>query len=462
MIDRDQQEFRIRKRAGAILHQAVWKHHTGGGPGLESGEIMTTIIQKFGGTSLGSREAVVRCAKRIALRHEHGDRVVVVVSAMGAHTDELLELGNSLHPDGRAREFDLLMAAGEQISASLMALALDSLGVEAAALTGAQAGFTTDGAHGRARITSISTQRILEELDAGRVPVVMGFQGMTPDGELTTFGRGGSDTTAVALAAALDVTADGGFCEINTDVAGIHNADPRLVADARRLDTIAYEEMLELALHGARVMEPRALVFGDKYGVPILVRHSTRPGNGTLITSMENDVERPSVVGCALKEDIGRIALSMPAGETRAQARIFEATAQAGIVVDDIIQTEHEKTVNIAFTVEHGDLATVRTAIVEALGARDESYGEPEVEIGLAKISAVGTGMKTHTGIASRMFRALADRSIPIRNITTSEIKISCLVPQEHGLSALEAIHECFDLGRPATESVNETQNETG
>ncbi len=203
-------------------------------------------------------------------------------------------------------------------------------------------------------------------------------------------------------------------------------------------------------------MDPRALVFGDKYRVPIRVRHSRRPGDGTLITALtkEKSMERPSVVGCALKENIGRIALRIPAGGDEVQARLFEATAQAGIIVDDIIQTEFQKRVHIAFTVDHEDLPTVRTAIVGALGDLAE---EPEVEIGLSKISAVGTGMKTHSGIASQMFRAFADNGIPIRNITTSEIKISCLVPQELGMLALEAIHDCFELGRPATESISET-----
>jgi len=419
--------------------------------------LMPTIVLKFGGTSLGDTKAVARCARRIATRHEEGDRVVVVVSAMGQQTDKLLALGSELHPEGKARELDLLMAAGEQIAAALTAMALEALGVEATALTGAQAGLSTDNIHGRARIVGISTARILEELNAGRVPVVMGFQGITSEGELTTFGRGGSDTTAVALAAALNVVADGGCCEINTDVAGIHTADPRLVANARLLDRISYDEMLELALHGARIMDPRALVFGDKYRVPIRVRHSRRPGEGTLITTMEKNMERPSVVGCALKENIGRIALRIPAGDDEVQARLFEATAQAGIIVDDIIQTEFQKRVHIAFTVDHEDLPTVRTAIVGALGDLAEDTEEPEVEIGLSKISAVGTGMKTHSGIASRMFRAFADNGIPIRNITTSEIKISCLVPQELGMLALEAIHDCFELGRPATESISET-----
>lgn len=419
---------------------------------------MATVVQKFGGTSLGTTEEVARCARRIARRHEEGDRVVVVVSAMGGQTDELLALGRSLHPGGRLRELDLLMAAGEQISASLMALALDALGVEATALTGAQAGLSTDEVHGRARIVGISTARIQDELAAGRVPVVMGFQGSSGSGELTTFGRGGSDTTAVALAAALNVVADGGVCEINTDVDGIHTADPRLIADARLIDRIGYEEMLELALHGAKVMDPRALVFGDKYRVPIRVRHSRRTGTGTLITSpnREPGMERPSVVGCALKENIGSIALSLPGDDGDILARIFEATARAGIVVDDIIQTEFGKRVHLTFTVDHEDLATVRSAIQAELGEAPDNEQEPRIEIGLAKISAVGTGMKTHSGIASEFFRALADAGIPVRNITTSEIKISCLVPQEQGVSALEAVHERFELGRPTADSMTE------
>ena len=412
----------------------------------------TTYVQKFGGSSLARREDVIRCAERVAGRRAGGNRVVVVVSAMGATTDDLISLGKSVHAAGRARERDMLMAAGEQISASVMALALQALGFESVALTGTQAGFTTDDDFGCARILSIRTARLLEELEAGRIPVVMGFQGATTEGELTTFGRGGSDTTAVALAAALDIASSGGICEIFTDVDGVHTADPRLVPGPPLLEEISYEEMLEMALHGARVMEPRALVFGDKYGVPIRVRHSRRSGEGTLITSMESTMERPSVVGCALKEDLGRISVTVPTGDARAQARLFEATAEAGIIVDDIIQTEYGDTAVVAFTVEHGDLTAVRTAVVTALEGMGFSDQEPQIEIGLAKVSAIGTGMKTHTGIASRMFRALADNGIPIRNITTSEIKISCLVTQEHGQTALESIHAAFDLGRPADE----------
>ena len=416
-----------------------------------------TIVQKFGGTSLARREDVLRCAERVAGQRASGDQVVVVVSAMGGTTDELIGLANSVHAGGRARERDLLMAAGEQISASIMALALQALGLEAVALTGPQAGFTTDEAFGRARITSIRTARIVQELEQGRIPIVMGFQGATPEGELTTFGRGGSDTTAVALAAALNVVSSGGYCEIFTDVDGIHTADPRLVPGPPLLEQISYEEMLELALQGARVMEPRALVFGDKYGVPIRVRHARRPGQGTLITTMEQTMERPSVVGCALKENLGRISVSIPAKDANAQAHLFEATANANIIVDDIIQTERGDHVDVAFTVEHNDLATVRTAVGEALvelGIRDQ---EPQVEIGLAKLSAIGTGMKTHTGIASKMFRALADRAIPIRNITTSEIKISCLITQEDAQNALESIHAVFQLGTPVDERLGQT-----
>lgn len=417
---------------------------------------MAIIVQKYGGTSLGDLDEVMACARRVAATRARGDQVVVVVSAMGGMTDDLLKQAATLSGLIPARERDLLMASGEQVAASLMALALAGLGFEAHALTGAQAGFLTDATHGRARITSIRTARLRHELESDAIPVVMGFQGISKDGELTTFGRGGSDTTAVALAAALDVVSTGGFCEINTDVEGIHTADPRLVPGAPLLDRISYEEMLELAMHGARVMEPRALVFGEKYNVPIRVRHSHTRGVGTLITMQEENMETPSVVGCALKQDLGRIGITIPPSVPAPQALLFEATAAANIIVDDIIQTETGGDVCLAFTVEHADLAAVRTAIVGALESHGIENCEPDLEIGLAKVSAVGTGMKTHTGIASRMFRALADRSIPIRNITTSEIKISCLVPQERGRDALEAVHEAFGLGQPATENAIE------
>jgi aspartate kinase len=405
---------------------------------------MATIVQKFGGTSVADPERIRRCAARIAATREAGHRVVAVVSAMGHATDELIALAATVSADPNAREMDMLMATGEQVSAAMMALALQSMGVPALSLTGEQAGIATDGAHRKARVTSIDRRRLDDLLASRTVPVVCGFQGRAPDGSVATLGRGGSDTTAVAIAAALDVGADGGCCEIFTDVDGVYTADPRVVPQARLLEAISYEEMLELASMGAAVMHPRAVLFGEKFGVPIHVRHSQRPDAGTRIVPEEEAMEDIVVVGCALKPDLGRVSLKGLPRLDGIQARIFERIAAANVSVDDIVQTEFGDATTIAFTVEHGDMAEVKAIcreLVDHLGR-----GEIDVEVGLSKVSAVGTGMKSHAGVASRMFRALADAGIPIHNITTSEIKISCIIDRPNGERGLQAVHEAFGL----------------
>lgn len=415
---------------------------------------MATIVQKFGGTSVGDPERIRRCAQRVAAAREAGHQVVVVVSAMGDTTDDLIALAERVHAEPDRREMDALMATGEQVSAALMAMALHAMGVPARSLTGWQCGMRTTAAHRKARILSIDAARLQRELASGRVPVVCGFQGIAEvdgGGDVTTLGRGGSDTTAVALAAALDVRADGGCCEIYTDVDGVYTADPRRVPNAAKLSVISYEEMLELAALGAGVMHARAVMFGEKYGVPIHVRHSQRPDEGTLITDEDTVRERHgmediAVIGCALKPDLGRVSLRRIPNEPGVQGRIFERIADAHIMVDDIVQTEFGDMASISFTVDHGDLADVKIAashVLDELGT-----GELAIEIGLAKVSAVGTGMKSHTGVASRMFRALGSAKVPIHNITTSEIKISCIVPKEHGQRALQVVHDAFNLER--------------
>jgi len=407
---------------------------------------MATFVQKFGGTSVGDPMRIDRCARRVAATRAEGHRVIVVVSAMGDTTDELIALADGVHATAHAREMDQLMATGEQVSASLMAMALDRLGVPAVSLTGGQAGITVSEAYRKARVLSIDSARLERECAAGRVPVVCGFQGRTPAGDVATLGRGGSDTTAVALAAALEVARDGGACEIFTDVDGVYTADPRLVANAARLATIGYEEMLELAALGAGVMHARAVMFGQKYGVPIHVRHSQRPEAGTLIVREYSGMEDNVVVGCALKPDLGRVSLRRIPNNIGVQATIFEAIAGANVMVDDIVQTEFGDMASISFTVDHADLAEVKVAASQVLDRL--GMGELAFEIGLAKVSAVGTGMRSHTGVASRMFGALRDARIPIHNITTSEIKISCIVPREAGPRALQAIHDAFGLER--------------
>jgi len=409
---------------------------------------MAVFVQKFGGTSVGDPLRIARCAARVKQRVDEGHQVVVVVSAMGHATDELIELAGRVSAKPSRRELDMLMATGEQVSVALVAMALEKIGVAATSLTGGQAGIVTDGNHGRALINEVSRARLDEELGFGRVPVVCGFQGVSRSGEITTLGRGGSDTTAVALASALKVAESGGCCEIFTDVDGVYTADPRLVPTASKLPRISYEEMLELALLGAQVMHPRAVLFGERYGVPIHVRHSQRPDEGTMICRENPEMEQMMVVGAALKRDLGRVSLRRIPNNPGVQGMLFDAVAKAGILVDDIVQTEFGEIASISFTVDHGDLADVKIAASQVLDR--VGTGELAIEIGLAKISVVGTGMKTHVGVASRMFTALGDAGIPIHNITTSEIKISCILGKEHAERALAIAHEAFGLDKLA------------
>ncbi len=415
---------------------------------------MATIVQKFGGSSVSDAQRIARCAKRIAETRAAGNDVVVVVSAMGDTTDDLITLAESINPEPDRREMDSLMSTGEQVSAALMAMALQRIGVPAVSLTGGQVGIRTTDTHRKSRITSIDAARMRHEFAQGRVPVVCGFQGICASplgfgGDITTLGRGGSDTTAVALAAALEVAKDGGYCDIFTDVDGVYTADPRIVKNAAKLSHISYEEMLELAALGAGVMHARAVMFGEKYGVPIHVRHSQKPDTGTMIVDEAivreyHGMEDIAVVGVALKPDLGRVSLRRIPNTIGVQGMIFERISKANIMVDDIVQTEFGDMASISFTVDHADLADVKIAashVLDALGT-----GELAIEIGLAKVSAVGTGMKSHTGVASRMFTALGTANIPIHNITTSEIKISCIVPKEHGHKALQAVHDAFNL----------------
>ena len=406
---------------------------------------MPTIVQKFGGTSVADAARIKRCASRIAGSRSRGNRVVAVVSAMGHATDELIALAGAVAERPSPREMDMLMATGEQVSVSMMAMALHALGCDAVSMTGGQAGIATDDAHRRARIQSIDRTRIERVLDAGAVPVICGFQGIGPDGSVTTLGRGGSDTTAVAVAAALDVAADGGCCEIYTDVDGVYTADPRLVPSARRLRQVSYEEMLELASQGAAVMHPRAVLFGEKFGVPIHVRHSQKPDEGTMIVPEEQVMEDIVVVGCALKPDLGRITLRGLPRTPGMQASMFEQIARSNICVDDIVQTEFGDAATIAFTVDRCDVEEVHAICGQLL--QRSGRGEIDVETGLSKVSAVGTGMRSHAGVAGKMFRALADSGVGIHNITTSEIKISCIVDRGDGERALQLVHDAFGLG---------------
>ena len=405
---------------------------------------MPTLVMKFGGTSVADPERIRRAARRVAEAKADGHKVAVVVSAMGHTTDELIGLAGKVAREPARRELDALMSTGEAVSAALIAMALEDQGLPARSLNAFQCAMRTDGGHGRARLEGVDADGLQRMLEQGVIPVVTGFQGIAASGDITTLGRGGSDTTAVAIAAALAVQRDGGCCEIYTDVDGVHTADPRLVPDAPKLGAITYDEMLELAAMGAGVMHARAVVFGQRHGVPIHVRHSQRPEPGTMIQRETPHMESIAVIGCALKTDLGRVHLQGLPRTAGVQGLVFSAIASRGLIVDDIIQTEGANAVDLAFTVEHGDLPEVKTAVGEVL--QRLGSGRIELEIGLAKVSAVGTGMRSHAGVASRMFQVLGDAGVPIRNITTSEIRISCLVPQEHGERSLRLVHEAFGL----------------
>lgn len=405
---------------------------------------MPTLVMKFGGTSVADPDRIRRAARRVAEAKADGHRVAVVVSAMGHTTDELIGLAGKVAREPARRELDALMSTGEAVSAALTAMALEDQGLRARSLNAFQCAMRTDGGHGRARLEGVDADGLHRMLEQGVIPVVTGFQGIAASGDITTLGRGGSDTTAVAIAAALAVQRDGGCCEIYTDVDGVHTADPRLVPDAPKLGAITYDEMLELAAMGAGVMHARAVVFGQRHGVPIHVRHSQRPEPGTMIQRETPHMESIAVIGCALKTDLGRVHLQGLPRTAGVQAQVFSAIASRGLIVDDIIQTEGANAVDLAFTVEHGDLPEVKTAVGEVL--QRLGSGRIDLEIGLAKVSAVGTGMRSHAGVASRMFQVLGDAGVPIRNITTSEIRISCLVPQEHGERSLRLVHEAFGL----------------
>jgi aspartate kinase len=399
------------------------------------------IVQKYGGTSVGSAERISRSAERIARVAAAGNDVVVTVSAMGKTTDELIGLARQVSRDPNDRELDQLLVTGEQVSASLMAMALIDRGRPAVSLTGAQAGIRTTGLFNKARITDIQPDRLRRELAAGRIPIVTGFQGITEDQDYTTIGRGGSDTTAVAVASALQADA----CEILTDVEGIYTADPRVVKTARKLDRISYEEMLELATLGAGVMHPRAVELGEVYGIPILVRSSFTDAPGTLITRIENVEVRKNVRGIAHDNDVAKIRIVGVPDRPGVAAAIFMPLADAAISVDTIVQnTSLDGKTDLSFTVsraDHARAAALVEKIVPDIGASGLDHSED-----LAKVSVVGTGMQSAPGYAARMFRALAAGGINIDMITTSDIRITCIISASQCNEAVNALHAAFEL----------------
>ena len=405
---------------------------------------MALIVQKFGGSSVADAERIHRCAARAVAARRDGNDVVVVVSAMGKTTDELVTLANSVSPHPPKREMDQLLASGEIVTIALFAMAVHEQGYDAVSFTGPQINLVTDDAFTKARIQSIDAGRIREELDKGKVVVVAGFQGVTPRGEMTTLGRGGSNATLVALGAVLKAD----VCENYTDVDGVYTADPRIVTNARKIDRISYDEMLELSGLGAGVLQTRAVEFAKKYDVPIHVRNSGHDGPGTMVQKETPEMENILVSGAALKRNLVRVTLGNVPDQPGVAATIFRDIAASNIVVDDIIQTLlDDSSANISFTVEDGDLHDIRP-VVDRLVKQLGGGAAVRYQTDLAKVSVVGVGMRSHTGVARRMFEALATAEVNIENITTSEIKISCIVSRGDGNRALQVIHDAFELGK--------------
>lgn len=403
---------------------------------------MALIVQKYGGTSVGNPERIKNVAARVAQHRADGHRLVVVVSAMSGVTDGLIKLAKEIMPLPSEREMDVLLATGEQTTIALTAMALHALGVPAASLTGAQAGIVTDGVHTKAKIHNITPKKIHDRLNEGNVVIVAGFQGETPDGSITTLGRGGSDLTAIALAAALEAD----LCQIYTDVDGVYTTDPRIVPTAKKLDEVSYDEMLELASLGAKVMQSRSVEFAKKFGVKFEVRSSLNDHPGTIVKEESKSMEAVVVRGVALDKNQAKVTIIAVPDRPGVSARVFKALADAAINVDMIVQNvshgSGKPTTDISFTVEKADLLKAQKVIEElkpALG-----FTQATATDGIAKLSIVGVGMKSHSGVAARMFDTLAQEGINIDMISTSEIKVSVVIDATKGEVAVRALHRNF------------------
>ena len=401
-----------------------------------------TVVMKFGGTSVADAACMKRVAKRIVDTCKEGYPVVAVVSARGDTTDELIQLAREITQDPPEREMDMLLSAGERISAALMVMAIHELGYEAISLSGPQAGIVTDGAHTKAKIVDIRPHRVQKALHEGKIVLVAGFQGMsTVTEDVTTLGRGGSDTTAVALAAALGAR----VCEIYTDVDGVYTADPRIVPGARKLSTVSYEEMLELAASGAKVLMLRCVEFGRRYGVPIHVRSSFTDVPGTWIQEEQDPMEQAIISGITYALEDAKVTVHRLPDRPGVAARVFTILAAAHINVDMIIQNTSEGGVtDISFTASEDDLPKAEAVLTGERAAL--GFESIETDADMAKVSLVGAGMKTHPGVAAKMFEVLADNEINIEMISTSSIKISCVVRKEHVERAVRALHDAFQL----------------
>ncbi len=403
---------------------------------------MSLIVQKYGGTSVGTVERIQAVANRVAENYKAGHQLVVAVSAMSGETNRLIALANKIQESPSPREMDVLVSTGEQVTIALLCMALEDIGVDARSYTGGQVRILTDNAHGKARIKEIDGHRIKEDLDLGRVVVVAGFQGSDEQGNITTLGRGGSDTTAVALAAALKADE----CQIYTDVDGVYTTDPRIVASAQRLDKITFEEMLEMASQGSKILQIRSVEFAGKYNVPLRVMSSFEKGPGTLISLEEDDqMEKAVVSGIAFNRDEAKLTIRGIPDQPGVAYKVLGAISDANIEIDVIVQNvAKDNSASITFTVHRNDLLAAKkllAKIADDLGAK-----EVEADNGIVKISIVGVGMRSHAGVAAKMFKVLADEGINIQLITTSEIKITVVVEERYLELAVRSLHSAFDL----------------
>src|ERR1043166_60107 len=403
---------------------------------------MSLIVQKYGGTSVGNPERIMNVARRVATYRAQGDQIVVVVSAMSGVTDGLIKLAKEIMPLPSEREMDMLLATGEQTTIALTAMALHALGVEAISLTGAQAGIMTDGVHTKAKIQDITPKQVHSLLDQGKVVIVAGFQGQTPEGQITTLGRGGSDLTAIALAAALKAE----LCQIYTDVDGVYTADPRIVPTARKLPEISYDEMLELASLGAKVMQSRSVEFAKKFGVVFEVRSSLNDNPGTLVKEETQHMESVVIRGVSLDKNQAKITLAAAPDHPGVAARIFKALGDAAINIDMIVQTASHgagaPATDISFTMDKADLVKTRKLLDQIQSSI--GYREVIADEKIGKLSIVGVGMRSHSGVAAKMFEALANTGVNIHMISTSEIKISVVIDLDKGETAIKAVHAAF------------------
>ena len=404
---------------------------------------MAVIVQKYGGSSVADAQKIMNVARRVAEATAGGHRLVVVVSAMGKTTDSLVALAHQITPTPDPRETDMLLATGEQVAIALLAMALHSLGFKARSFTGAQVSLVTDAAHTKARIMRIGGERVRAALEAGEIAIVAGFQGVSGDNEITTLGRGGSDLTGVALAAALPAD----VCEIYTDVDGVYTADPNVVPDARKLPRISYDEMLEMASLGAKVLQARSVEFAKKYGVPVHVRSTFKPDPGTLVTREDSGMEEAVVTSVTHDRNQAKVSILRVPDRPGVAAQVFGAVADQNIVVDMIVQNiSRDGFTDMSFTLPRGDRARAVAALEDVarrVGAEGVQFNDR-----VAKISIVGVGMRSHSGVAARMFAVLSKEGVNIQMISTSEIAVSCVVDDKYAELAVRTLHEAFELGR--------------